>query len=28
MKFSDTIDLLLKNKEKRHVLSVTPDQSV
>jgi CBS domain-containing protein len=28
MKFSDTIDLLLKNKGKRHVLSVTPDQSV
>jgi CBS domain-containing protein len=28
MKFSDTIDLLLKNKEKKHVLSVTPDQSV
>jgi CBS domain-containing protein len=28
MKFSDTIDLLLRNKEKRQVLSVTPDQSV
>jgi CBS domain-containing protein len=28
MKFSDTIDLLLRNKEQRHVLSVTPDQSV
>jgi CBS domain-containing protein len=28
MKFSDTIDLLLKSKEKRYVLSVTPDQSV
>jgi CBS domain-containing protein len=28
MKFSDTIDLVLKSKEKRRVLSVTPDQSV
>ena len=28
MKFSDTIDLLLKSKERRHVLSVAPDQSV
>jgi CBS domain-containing protein len=28
MKFSDTIDLVLKSKEKRRVLSVTPEQSV
>ena len=28
MKFSDTIDLVLRSKEQRRVLSVTPDQSV
>jgi len=28
MKFSDTIELLLKSKDQRRVLSVTPDQSV
>lgn len=28
MKFSDTIDLLLRNKENRRILSVRPDQSV
>ena len=28
MKFSDTIELVLKNKGERRVLFVTPDQSV
>jgi len=28
MKFSDTIELVLKSKDQRRVLSVTPDQSV
>ena len=28
MKFSDTIELLLKSKDQKRVLSVTPDQSV
>ena len=28
MKFSDTIELLLKNKDENRVLSVTPEQSV
>lgn len=28
MKFSDTIDLVLRNKDQRRVLSVSPDQSV
>ena len=28
MKFSDTIELLLSSKDKRTVLSVTPEESV